>query len=92
MSVRNDFFGEVDVYVVTGSLRARIGSVQAARTANFRIPHAFTVRPEIQFQVDPVGPAAPFNYRPIAVLPGSNIELSLAPALQMSSYAIVVNP
>lgn len=91
VSVRNDFFGEVDVYVVTGAIRARIGSVRAAQSANFRIPSTFMVRPEIQFQVDPIGPEPPFNYRPIALTPGNHVELAVAPALQMSSYAIVVS-
>ena len=90
--VRNDYLGELDVYAITGSIRTRIGSISGGRTASFRIPGSLLIRPEIQFQVDPVGPVAPFSYRPIAVGPGNMIELSVAPTLQMSSYAIVVNP
>lgn len=89
--VHNNFFGEVDVYVINGSIRSRIGSVPTAGTASFRIPGTFLVRTQIQFQVDPIGPEEPFNYRPLAVNPGNDVELSVAPALQMSSYAIVVS-
>ena len=90
--VRNDYFGEVDVFALNGSIRHRIGTVAAGGTASFRIPGRLLMRPEIQFQLDPVGPIVPFTYRPIAVGPGNVIELSVAPALPMSSYAILVNP
>ena len=89
--VRNDYFGEMDVYVVAGATRTRLGSVPTAGTANFRIPPTFLLRTEIQFQVDPVGPVAPFTYQPIQLRAGNDIELAVAPALGMSSYAIVVN-
>ncbi len=90
--VRNDYMGELDVFALNGRIRHRIGTVAAGRIANFRIPGTLLVRPEIQFQLDPVGPIEPFTYRPIAVGPGNIIELSAAPALPMSSYAILVNP
>lgn len=89
--VRSDYFGEVDVYVVAGSTRARIGTVPTAGTAKLRIPRVFLARPEIQFQIDPVGPGAPFTYRPISLRPGNAIELSIAPTLQMSAYSIVLS-
>ena len=88
--VQNDYFGDMDLFAINGSIRTRIGAIPAGRTAGFRIPASLLVRPEIQFQVDPVGPEAPFTYRPISLAPGNSVELSVAPALQMSSYAIVV--
>lgn len=89
--VRSSYFGEVNIYVVAGATRARIGSVPAGGSRDLHIPRAVLTRPEIQFQVDPVGPIEPFTFRPIPVEPGKGIELTVAPALQMSSYAIVVN-
>jgi len=89
--VRNDYFGELDLYVVAGATRTRLGSIRTAETGKFRIPGAFLIRPEIQFQVDPVGPVAPFTYQPVALRAGNDIELAVAPSLGMSSYAIVVN-
>lgn len=88
--VQNDYLGDMDVFAINGSIRTRIGAVPAGGSAQFRIPASLLVRPEIQFQVDPVGPVAPFTYRPIALSPGNSVELAVAPALQMSSYAIVV--
>jgi hypothetical protein len=89
--VRNDYFGEVDVYAVAGSTRTRIGSVRTGATANLTIPRSLAMRAEIQFQLDPVGPVRPFTYLPISLTPGNVVELSVMPALQMSSYAIVPN-
>ena len=89
--MHNDYAGEMDVFMMNGSIRTRIGSVAAGRTASFRIPGSLLIRPELQFQVDPVGPVGAFTYRPFAVGPGITIELSLTPALQMSSYAVLVN-
>jgi hypothetical protein len=89
--VRNDYFGEMDVYVVAGATRTRLGSVPTAGTANFRIPRTFLLRTEIQFQLDPVGPVPPFTYQPFQLRLGNDVELAVAPALTMSSYSIVVN-
>jgi hypothetical protein len=89
--VRSDYFGDLDIYAITGATRMRIGAVSTGRTVNFRLPRTLLTRLEIQFQIDPVGPVAPFTYRPIAFGPRNVIELSIAPTLQMSSYAIVVN-
>ena len=89
--VRNDYLGEMDVYVVLGATRTRLGSVPTSATANFRIPNVLLQRTEIQFQVDPVGPVPPFTYQPIQLRPGNDVELAVAPALTMSSYSIVVN-
>jgi len=89
--VRNDYMGEMDVYVVLGATRTRLGSVPTSGTANFRIPDALLQRTEIQFQVDPVGPAPPFTYQPFQLRAGNDVELAVAPALTMSSYSIVVN-
>lgn len=91
LTVRNDYFGEIDIFIVAGSTRARIGTVSTAGTAKLRIPRAFLARSEIQFQIDPVGPVAPFTYRPISFTPGNAIELSIAPALHMSAYSIVIS-
>src|SRR5688572_7195939 len=89
--VRNDYFGDMDIYAVTGSTRTRIGAVRTGATASFPLHRSLVMRPEVQFQLDPIGPVAPFTYRPIAMAPGHVIELSAAPSLQMSSYAIVLN-
>ena len=89
--VRNDYFGEMDVYVLAGATRTRLGSVPTAGTANFRIPGTFLLRTEIQFQVDPVGPVPPFTYQPLPLRAGNDFELAVAPSLGMSSYSIVVN-
>lgn len=87
--VRNDYLGEVNVYAIAGSTRTRIGAVPAGSTAQLRIPRAFQFRPELLLQLDPVGPVEPFTYRPIAANPGTLIEFAIAPALEMSSHAIL---
>jgi len=89
--VRNDYFGDMDVYAVVGSTRTRIGGVRTGATTSFALDRTLVMRPEVQFQIDPVGPVPPFTYRPITLAAGHVIELSVAPSLQMSSYAIVVN-
>ena len=88
--VHNEYFGDMDVYAVTGSTRSRIGSVGIGKTQELRLPRIIAERPWIQLQLDPVGPVEPFTYQPITVMTGSRIELAIAPALQMSSVAIVI--
>lgn len=87
--VRNDYWGEMDIYAVIGGSRWRLGSVMTSSTAKLSIPHALTVRPEIQLQADPVGPGRPFTFAPIAMRPGATVELTLANMLPMSTYSVV---
>jgi hypothetical protein len=89
--VRNDYFGEMDVFAVMGSTRTRIGTVGTGTTQQFRLSRTLMARPWIQFQLDPLGPVGPFTYQPISFTPGSRVELAVAPTLQMSSYAIAVD-
>jgi hypothetical protein len=89
--VRNDYLGEVDIYAVAGGTRTRIGTVQSGQTREFAIPRPLLARTEIQFQIDPEGPAASFTLRPISLVPGNTIELSVAPNLAMSSISVVRN-
>jgi len=86
--VQNDYLREMDIYAVTGSTRVRLGSVMTGATARVRVPHQLLVKPELQLQVDPVGPDAAFTFSPIVVRPGVTVELMVATSLPMSSYSV----
>ncbi|MGQ0815335.1 MAG: hypothetical protein ACT4O1_12905 [Gemmatimonadota bacterium] len=86
--VQNSYFGDMDIYAVTGSTRWRIGSVTNGATAKLVIPRALLARPEIQLQVDPVGPEEPFTFPGISIRPGATIELMLLNMLQTSHQAV----
>lgn len=87
--VQNGYWGELDIYAVTGSGRWRLGSVMTGKTAELRIPGALMGRPEIQLQADPVGPIGAFTFPSIEIRPGVTVELLVANALPMSSYSVV---
>jgi hypothetical protein len=83
--VKSDYFGETDIYALTGSTRIRLGTVRTGGTAELRIPAVIAGRAEIQLQADPVGPNAPFTFPVISLRPGHTMELVLTSSLPMST-------
>ena len=88
INVQNDYWGEMDVYAVSGGMRVRLGSVPAGRAGKLRIPWQLALRPDIRLQIDPVGPESAFTFPPVTLHPGATVELSVANTLRMSSFSV----
>jgi hypothetical protein len=89
--VRNENVTEMDIYAVVGSLRSRIGSVEALQTARLRLPRVLLARPEIMLQADPVGPDEAFTFPAISIRQGIAVEMLVAPVLRSSGYTCLAH-
>jgi hypothetical protein len=85
--VQNDYMGDVEIFIVTGTIRNRLGRVPTGTQASFVIPPRLMVRPDLQFQVTPsAATTTGFSYPPISISPGSTIELHINRVLANSTY------
>jgi hypothetical protein len=81
VEVENQSFYDMNVYVVRGGMRARLGTVSGNSKRVFEIPRTF-VGPAtpLRFQADPIGGSrTPFSQE-ITVLPGDTVVLRIPPS------------
>ena len=80
VEVENQSFYDMNVYVVRGGMRARLGTVSGNSTKVFEIPRTFVnVGLPVRFQADPIGASrTPFSQE-ISVGPGDTIVLRIPP-------------
>ena len=92
VSVTNDNWLDVVVYAVRGSMRVRIGEVIGNSTAQLKIPRNLVVANEVRLMVDPIGSTERFLSEPIFVDLDQRVQLTVAPAVAMSSFAVYARP
>lgn len=81
VEVENQGFYDMNVYVLRGTMRVRLGTVSGNTTRVFEIPRTM-VNPglPIRFQADPIGGSrTPFSQE-IAVSPGDTVVLRIPPS------------
>jgi hypothetical protein len=88
VSVTNQNWLDVDVFVVHGGSRYRIGEVGGNTSATLSIPSSLIVHGEIQLMADPVGSDDRYTTGTISVMPDQRLQLTVAPRMRMSSYAV----
>ena len=88
VTVNNSNYLDVDVFVVRGTSRSRIGSVTGLSSATFHVPPHFVPDGHLQLLVDPIGTDATYLTDKIAVSEGQHVELTVTPVLRMSSYSV----
>jgi hypothetical protein len=88
--VQNNNWSEMVIYVVRGSTSARLGSVAGLATAKFPIPDVLSGGPygEVRIMADPIGSNRVYTSEVIHIVPGTQVELSLANNLAMSYYSV----
>ena len=88
LSVTNQNWLDVDVFVLRGTSRYRIGEVGGNTSATFSIPSSLIVRGEVRLMADPVGSDDRYVTETISVAPDEKVQLTVAPRMRMSSYAV----
>jgi len=87
--VANNNWSDMNVYVVRGSMRQRLGTVSSLGTGRFRLPrHIFTSPEPMRLLADPIGGAQPYMSPPLLVNPGQVVEWRLENNVQLSSAFI----
>ena len=87
--VKNENWKDVNVYLVRGSSRTRLGSVAAMGKAQFYIPDAYVLgTSDVTIQADPIGSTETYVSPPIQVFPGAEVALNVGNALRLSHFAV----
>ena len=89
LSVTNHNWLDVAVFVVRGGTRFRLGDVTGNSSARLKIPGRLIVAGEVQFLADPIGSDEYYLTGPIMVTSDEDVQLTVAPAVRMSSYAVL---
>lgn len=89
VTVRNDNWLDVAVYVVRGATRFRIGTVRSTSMETFRLPSGSSGGSSpLQIMADPIGSAAGYVTDPIVLGPGQRLELKVASPISVSTFSI----
>ena len=88
LSVTNQNWLDVDVFVLNGNTRYRIGQVGGNGSATLSIPSSLVVNGHVQLLADPIGSNDIYTSDMIAVAPDEKVQLTVAPRMRMSSFAV----
>ena len=88
LEVTNENWLDVDVFVVRGTSRYRLGTVGGNGSATLSIPASVVVHGEFQLMADPIGSKDVYVTDRIAVAQDQMVQLTLAPRMRMSSFAV----
>ncbi len=86
--VTNQNWLDVDVFVVSGTSRYRIGEVGGNGSATLSIPAGLLVNGQVQLMADPVGSNDIFTTEMFPVASDEKVQLTVAPRMRMSSFAV----
>lgn len=90
LTVTNQNWLDVDIFAVRGASRYRLGAVGGNSSAMLKIPQGILVRGEVQLMADPIGSNEIYVSDLISVAPDEKLQLTVAPRMRMSSYAVWV--
>lgn len=88
LTVTNQNWLDVDVFVLSGDSRFRIGAVSGNGSAKLSIPPSFIVNGQVQLMADPIGSNDIYTTDLISVAPDEKVQLTVAPRMRMSSFAV----
>ena len=76
LSVENDAFNDLVIYVATQGVRQRLGIARGVATTSFEIPRSFvTGSPTVRFLADDIGGRRPEVSQQINVAPGDTVSM-----------------
>jgi hypothetical protein len=89
VSVRNNNWADMNVYLLRSGSRFRLGTVGAATSRTFRLPEATVAStPEVQLLADPIGGARAYVSPGILVGRGEQIVWTIENTLALSSLRV----
>ena len=88
LTVENQNWLDVSIYALRGASRMRIGQVTGNGSAQLKIPSSVIVSGQVRLMADAIGSNERYVTDIIAVDPDQRVQLMVAPAMRMSSYAV----
>jgi hypothetical protein len=87
--VVNNGWSDVDVYVMRGPSRIRLGMVTSMSSSNFKMPPSFlNGSTDLRLHAHPIGGFDDFETQPLLVSGGQQVSLTLQNNLNLSSYSV----
>lgn len=87
--VENLNWADMNVYVVQGGARMRLGTVNSMNSQTFRVPASVMRNAAyVRILADPVGSFNTFTSQEVRMLPGQRLELRVQGSLALSSVAV----
>jgi hypothetical protein len=89
LRVSNNSWADMNVFLLRGSTRHRLGMVTSMNTTTFTIPEqAMSSASDLRLYADPIGSIRGWTTQPLLINPGQVISLTLQNNLNLSSYSI----
>ena len=89
IKVTNNNWANVNVFILRGGTRYRLGMVTSMATTVFRLPEvAVLSQGDVRLMVDPIGSDQPYLTQPLVVNPGDKVEFNVQNQLSISSVSI----
>lgn len=89
VSVTNNNWANVNVYLLRGGTRYRLGMVTSMSTSVFRVPGtAVLSQGDVRLMVDPIGSSQGYVTPSLVVSPGDNVEFTIQNHLPVSSVSV----
>jgi hypothetical protein len=88
VEVTNNNTLDVDVFVVAGQQRIRLGSVVTGQTQTFELPAQAANAGQVRLAADPVGSRNAYLSDPVSVADGQKIRFVVAPQIAQSTVSI----
>ena len=91
VKVENNGWADVDMYLLRGSSRIRLGMVTSMGSQHFTIPEAYlNGSTDLRLYAHPIGGFAENDWvtQPLLISPGQQVALTLQNNLNLSSYSI----
>ena len=89
VTVQNDNWLDVVVYVVRGTSRFRVGTVRSTSTETFRLTaEGSGGTSPLQIMADPIGANRGYMTEPVVIGPGQRLELRVGSPINISSFSI----
>lgn len=90
--VTNANWADVTIFIARGATRSRIGFVSALSTRTLPVPRSAMPDGTVRLLLDPLGSNKVHLTQSIAVSPGQHVELTVMPALTMTTFAVRSTP
>lgn len=88
LTVTNQNWLDVDVFVLNGDSRYRIGQVGGNGSATLSIPSSLLMHGQVRLLADPIGSNDTYTTDMISVARDEKVQLTVAPRMRMSSFAV----
>lgn len=90
--VSNENWSDMNIYVVQGSARTRLGTVGSFTSRDFKLPSYVLVRgDEARLLADPIGATRPHVSEPLSLGPGQQLEWQIQNPIAQSSLRVLRN-